>query len=234
MALEKAIIEVDEQDRGSNPKLPARITVQFNPVEYSLTKGAQIAEIAIPGIDAPILQFVRGQTQTLSMELFFDTTQSGTGEDGAQDVRDLTEPVYQLVQIQSHTHAPPRVRFFWGRGISFRAIVDNIQQKFTLFNPAGIPLRATLTVSFKEYQTLEEQLQRLKLESPDHSKQHVVRRGETLALIAFREYGDATLWRRIFEDESNADAIPDPIHLKPGVAITLPVLDVFARTGDAL
>src|SRR5947208_1066834 len=103
MALEKAIIEVDQQDRGSNPKLPPRITVQFNPAEYTVSKGAQIAEIAIPGIDAPILQFVRGQTQTLSMELFFDTTQSGMGEEGAKDVRDLTDPVYQLVQIQSHT-----------------------------------------------------------------------------------------------------------------------------------
>ena len=39
-----------------------------------IAKGAQIAEIAIPGIDSPILQFVRGQTQTLTLELFFDTT----------------------------------------------------------------------------------------------------------------------------------------------------------------
>jgi nucleoid-associated protein YgaU len=234
MALEKAIIEVDQQDRGSNPKLPARIAVQFNPAEYTLSKGAQIAEIAVPGIDAPILQFVRGQTQTLTMELFFDTTQNGMGEEGAKDVRDLTEPVYQLVQIQSHTHAPPRVRFFWGRGLSFRAIVDSIQQKFTLFNPSGIPLRAALTVSFKEYQTLEEQLHRLKLESPDHSKRHIVKRGETLALIAFREYGDPAQWRRIFEHGANQALIPDPVRLTPGIAITVPTLDLFTRAGDAL
>ena len=43
-----------------------------------IAKGAQIAEIAIPGIDAPILQFVRGQTQTLALELFFDTTRVGS------------------------------------------------------------------------------------------------------------------------------------------------------------
>src|SRR6266404_4049039 len=122
MALEKAVIEIDPNDRG--PNLDARITVQFNPGEYTLTKGAQIAEIAIPGIDSPILQFVRGQTQSLSMELFFDTTQAGMGEAPVVDVRTMTEQVYQLVMIQPNTHAPPRVKFFWGAGISFRAIVE--------------------------------------------------------------------------------------------------------------
>ena len=58
----QAIIEVDARDRG--PNLPAVIQVQFNPTEYTLAKGAQIAEIAIPGIDSPILQFVRGQTRS--------------------------------------------------------------------------------------------------------------------------------------------------------------------------
>jgi len=231
MSLEKAVIEIDPKDRG--PNLPPRITVQFNPAEYSLSKGAQIAEIAIPGIDSPILQFVRGQTQTLTMELFFDTTQSGMGESGVVDVRTLTGPVYQLAQIQSNTHAPPRVRFFWGSGISFRAIVDTVQQKFTLFNPSGIPLRATLSVSFKEYQTLEEQLIRLNLQSSDHNKKRVVKRRESLALIAFREYGDPGLWRRIYEDSHNEELIPNPRRLEPGIEITIPAIDGLAGSGGA-
>ena len=32
----------------------------------------------------------------------------------AKDVRDLTEPFYQLVETQPKTHAPPRIRFHWG------------------------------------------------------------------------------------------------------------------------
>jgi len=229
MPLVKAIIEIDASDRG--PNLPPIIPVQFNPSEYTLTKGAQIAEIAIPGIDAPILQFVRGQTQTLSMELFFDTTQMGMGEAPVLDVRTLTEPVFQLVKIQAKTHAPPRVRFSWGLGLSFRAIVDSIQQKFTLFNPVGIPLRATLTVSFKEYQTLEEQLQRLNLQSADHSKKRLIKRGETLALIAYQEYGDSTEWRRIFEEPRNLQLIPDPRRLQPGLEIVIPSIPTTSSTG---
>jgi hypothetical protein len=231
MPLVKAIIEIDANDRG--PNLPPIIPVQFNPSEYTLTKGAQIAEIAIPGIDAPILQFVRGQTQTLSMELFFDTTQMGMSEAPVLDVRILTEPVFQLVKIQAKTHAPPRVRFFWGLGLSFRAIVDSIQQKFTLFNPVGIPLRATLTVSFKEYQTLEEQLQRLNLQSADHSKKRLIKRGETLALIAYQEYGDSLEWRRIFEEPRNLELIPDPRRLQPAIEIVVPNIPMTASTGGA-
>ena len=51
--------------------------VQYNPTEFSLDKGIQLAEIAIPGLDSPLLQFVRGQAEKLSVDLFFDTTDSG-------------------------------------------------------------------------------------------------------------------------------------------------------------
>ncbi|HKQ04332.1 MAG TPA: peptidoglycan-binding protein [Blastocatellia bacterium] len=227
MSLQKAVIEVDANDRG--PNLPARIVVQFNPAEYTLAKGAQIAEIAIPGIDSPILQFVRGQNEKLTLELFFDTTQSGMGEQAVRDVRELTDPVYQLVKIQSKTHAPPRVRFIWGNGLSFRAIVESVQQKFTVFNPAGIPLRAALAVSFREYKTLEEQLKELNLQSADHTKRRKVRQGDTLAQIAFEEYRDASKWRRIAEEPANATALADPRRLVPGTEIVIPALDVFGN-----
>jgi nucleoid-associated protein YgaU len=223
-----AIIEVDPRDRG--PNLPAVIPVQFNPPEYTIGKAAQIAEIAIPGIDAPVLQFVRGQTRTLALELFFDTTRLGSGL-AALDVRTLTDPVAELGRIQPNTHAPPRVRFIWGMGVSFRAIVDNVQQKFTLFNPAGVPLRATLTVSFKEYKTLEEQLQELNLQSADHTKRRVVRARDTLSRIAFEEYGDATRWRLIADHEENRDRLGDLRRLTPGMELAIPAVDVLADGG---
>src|SRR5882724_5071501 len=98
MALTKAIIEVDPRDIDASRGLTAQIQVQFNPTEYTLNKGAQIAEIAIPGIDSPILQFIRGQNEKLTLDLFFDTTAAGMGV-AALDVRTLTTPIYQLVKI---------------------------------------------------------------------------------------------------------------------------------------
>ena len=53
--------------------------MQYNPTELSFDKQAQIAEIAIPGLDAPIQQFIRGNAEKLTLELFCDTTDDGIG-----------------------------------------------------------------------------------------------------------------------------------------------------------
>jgi hypothetical protein len=226
MPLVKAIIEVLDRDaidpsRGLLPLIP----VQFNPPEYTLNKGAQIAEIAIPGIDSPILQFIRGQNEKLTLDLFFDTTDLGMDE-AAVDVRTLTRSIYQLVKIQPKTHAPPRIRFTWGLGLFFKAIVESVQQKFTLFNPLGIPLRATLSVTFREYKTLEEQIAEMNLQSSDHTKRRVVQRGETLSRIAVEEYNDPREWRRIAE--ANPEVVDNPRRLAPGTVLEIPPLDLFS------
>src|SRR5262245_26379672 len=170
----------------------APIKVSFNPTEYTLNKGAQVAEVTIPGLDSPILQFVRGQTETLSLDLFFDTTEHGM-DDSAEPVTKLTDQFYQLVKIDGHTHAPPICFFSWGDEFpgqrpyasmgsgtgsqqrhGFKCVVESVRQRFTLFSPQGVPLRATLTVSLKEYKTLAEQIPEINKQSADHTRGHVV------------------------------------------------------------
>ena len=158
MPLQRAIIEIDDpQAVDASRGLTKTFSVQFNPTEYTLNKGAQIAEINIPGIDSPILQFIRGQNQKLTVELTFDTASEAMDE-SARDVRELTRPFYQLVKIQPKTHAVPRVILTWGPELSIKAIVESVQQKFTLFSPTGIPLRANLTVTFREYRRSKSRL----------------------------------------------------------------------------
>ena len=203
--------------------LKALMVVQYNPTQYSISKSAQIAEIAIPGLDEPIQQFIRGQTEKLSMELLFDTTSLGMGP-GATDVQTLTAPMHELVRIQPETHAPPRLRLTWGlSGLSFPAIAESIDQKFVLFSPEGIPLRATLTMTFRRYVTLEEQIAGLKLQSADQTKLHVVTRGETLSQIAAVELGDPAQWRAI-ADANPGVGIVDP---EPNTQLTIPPISIF-------
>src|SRR3546814_13181676 len=76
-----AVIEFLDADAVDPARgLPQEIEVQFNPETYRLNKGAQIAEIGVYGIDSPILQFVRGQNETLTLDLFFDSTEDGMDE----------------------------------------------------------------------------------------------------------------------------------------------------------
>jgi nucleoid-associated protein YgaU len=208
--------------------------VQFNPTELSMEKAAQIAEIAIPGIDSPILQFVRGQNEKVTLELFFDTTEQGTAA-GATSVTTRTNEFYALVKMSGEEHAPPRCRFGWGEEFpglinqagqvtgtrkAFDCIVESIQQKFTLFSPEGVPLRATLSVSLREYKSLETQLQELNLQTADHTRVHTVQRGETLPQIAYVAYQDPAKWRLIAE----ANKLLRPRDLQPGMVLELPPL----------
>ncbi len=217
MSLTKAFIEIDPRDVDGSRGLSSPITVQFNPTEYTLNKAAQIAEIAIPGIDSPILQFVRGQNEKLTLDLFFDTTGDGMG-DNATDVTVQTAVIYQLVKIQSKSHALPRITFHWGPSLSFRAIVESVQQRFTLFSPTGIPLRATLSVSFRQYKTLEEQISELNLQTADHTMSYVVRAGDTLSKIAADKYGDPSQWRAI----ADRNAGVNPRSPEPGTTLVIP------------
>jgi len=223
--------------------LGAPIAVNFNPTEYTLNKGAQIAEVTIPGLDSPILQFVRGQTETLSLDLFFDTTDTGM-DDNATSVTTLTDQFYQLVKIDGTTHAPPICFFSWGaifpgqlassqgggtgsqQRHGFKCVIESVRQRYTLFSPQGVPLRATLTVSLKEYKTLSEQIAQLNMQSSDHSQTHVVQIGETLSQIAYDVYDDPTQWRAIADQNS----IFDPLQLTPGTVLEIPVLSSTASS----
>lgn len=208
------------------------IPVQFNPTEFTLTKGAQLAEIAIPGLDSPLLQFVRGQAETLSVDLFFDTTEHGMGT-GATSVTTLTDQIYQLMKIEPETHAPPVCAFLWnkkfpGADVSkkvgnqgrtdFQCIVESVKQRFTLFSPEGVPLRAVLTVSLREYKTLDEQLKQLNLQSPDKTQSQVVKRGDTLSGIAGKCYSLPGTWRPIADEND----IGDPRRLEVGTFLRVP------------
>jgi hypothetical protein len=211
-----------------------RIEVQFNPAELTFDKGVQIAEISIPGLDSPLIQFVRGQNEKLSIELFFDTTEEGTGPD-ATSVTTLTDRIYSLVKIDPDGHAPPICELCWNasfpgvdllkpagsqRRHSFKFVVESIKQKFTFWSPEGVPLRATLSLSLREYKTLDEQLAQLNLSSPDRTHVHVTEQGDTLASIAGRFYRKASRWRPIAE----ANGIEDPRRLPTGLFLTIPPL----------
>jgi hypothetical protein len=230
MTIKAQFQRVDTTGALTGPVIP----VSFNPTEYTLNKGAQIAEISIPGLDSPVLQFVRGQTESLSLDLFFDSTEGGM-DSNATSVTAQTDPFYQLIKIDGTVHAPPVVFFSWGPKFpgnrtyastgsqlrfGFKCLVESVRQRYTLFSPLGVPLRATLSVSLKEYKTLSEQLNELNLQSPDHTQAHVVQQGETLAQIAAEAYNDPTQWRAIAIE----NAITDPLKLTPGIMLQIPVL----------
>jgi Contractile injection system tube protein/LysM domain len=214
-----------------------RIDFQYNPTDLEFTRNVHIAEITIPGLDSPLLQFIRGNNETLAVTLFFDTTDFGMGtKPTVNPVTTFIDKIYALTKIDPDSHAPPVCEFQWGRGFpggslpdqagnqsrtSFRCLVEQVVHKYTLFSPNGVPLRATAVLKLREYKPLTQQLNQLGLNSPDKTQVRVLRGDETLSSIAGDHYRSPGDWRVI----ADANAIEDPRRLRPGMFLTLPPLD---------
>lgn len=216
MSLEKALL--------TNTVSGVRTPVQFNPEEYTLKRDINYAQAAIPGLSAPLLQFVSGNLQTLDMELFLDSYEqhkvgSTTVNAAQSDVRLLVNQVTELMAIQPSTHAPPVLLFSWG-SLTFTCVLAHCTQRYTMFLPDGTPVRARLSVTFNEYRNTELEAKEVKRETSDFSKRHVVSQGETLSGIAGREYGDPRLWRVI----AMANGLQRARGLAPGMKLLLPKL----------
>jgi LysM repeat protein len=194
------------------------IQVLFNPSQYQLTRGNQFAEVAVPGLGAPPLQFVRGNARTLSMQLFFDTYDPvDASVTQGSDVRQYTQQIISLLEVDSELHAPPICLFNWG-SLSFVGVLERADQTFTMFLSTGIPVRATMAVSLKEVG--QEQSQAGRLQSAHFTKRHVVRRGDTLSSIAAEKHGDPALWRPIAEEND----LDNPLALQTGQVLVIPAL----------
>jgi Contractile injection system tube protein/LysM domain len=219
MALDKLTI---------SPERGEPINALFNPERYTVNKSVQFADIAIPGLDSPVVQFVRGQSEKIALDLFFDTTDSGM-VDNVRDVRELTGKVYKLLKVNGEIHAPPRCILLWGEAgklFSFGSrvypwcVLESVNGEFTLFSPSGVPLRAKLSVSFREAWTIEEQLLETPRHTSDRRKIRILQRGQTLSHLASEEYQDPGAWRLI----ADANHIDNPRRVTPGTELEIPQL----------
>ena len=216
MPLEKALIT--NNDTGE------QVEVLFNPEEYSLSKDNNFAQVAVPGLRSPLLQFVHGNLQTLDMELLVDTYESHKSGSKAinqagQDVRDLTRRVTTLLDINPETHAPPVLIFTWG-SLTLTCVLAKVNQRFVMFRPDGVPVRARLQVTFNEFTNADLEAKEVKRETADYSQIYIVGQGETLAGIAARVYRNAALWRPI----ALRNGVDNPRELAVGRRLLVPRL----------
>ena len=214
------VVAADNGPKGAHLRIvdpPAEdfvVPLKFNPAQYQMKKTQNFAEIAIPGLPTPPLQWVRGGLGTLSFEALVDTsdTLADVDDEYVTRIRGLLDPDPKL-------HAPPLVAFAWGRR-SFTGVLDGLDITYLLFDPDGVPLRAKLAITLKEYRTVAAQEREFRRSSPDVEKTYLVRLGDTLAGIAAAVYADPARWR----DLAVANGIDDPRAVRPGRRLTVPRL----------
>src|SRR5262245_23240458 len=197
---------------------PDKFTALFNPEEYTLNQDNNLAVQGIPGLSGPVVQFVNGNLRTLEMELLFDTWDTPTLP--KKDVRtEFTDRFVRLMEIDSDLHAPPLLMVSW-TSLQFRCVLARVNQKFTMFDTDGKPVRARLTCTFNEVIDPEQEAKKLNLQTADFSKAHVVTLGENLNTIANFYYEDPQKWRPI----AVANGIDDPRAIFTGQSLLIPSL----------
>ncbi len=188
------------------------IPVMFNPNEYSVSTTATVSG------EGSEIQFQGVKVQDFTVSLFFDTYEKQS------DVRDETEKITSLLipTVEGkETKQPPICLFSWG-GFAYKGIIYKIVQRFTMFLPAGIPVRAKLTVTFKSVITKEEDV---KLRGRQACRKlWTVKSGDRLDLIAYRALKDPGQWRKIAETNSITNPLAFPTGNDIGKILIIPDL----------
>ena len=217
----KAYIELvhpPSSPTGSTGSQVGRIEFMFNPDSFSFSKSAQWnrTEARAAG-EAPVAEFQGTQASKFTVELFLDAFES-TGTHITSSVSLLMQTLKPLSSTMSQNKPqPPWVIFGWGTAITLTAIVTALDVEYTMFDGSGTPLRAKIKI------TMEEMPVPPGRQNPTSGgmatlASHVVSDGDTLASIAYHEYGNAAYWRAL----ANANGIDDPARLRAGTELLLP------------
>jgi nucleoid-associated protein YgaU len=222
--LEHAFLELRTPPTAPGSLTPGgprgRIKFQFNPKELSISKSAKWSRNAQKGNkNSGVPEFRGPEPCKLTLEMFLDA--SDTHDDS---VVKTVEQLFSCVPTgESHDQkkpSPPWVIFHWGSLTSFTGYIHSVTVKYTLFTPDGLPIRGTATVNLEEI-SKEEQGQNPTSGALSAHRVHTVLTGDTLASIAWREYGDPGMWRAI----ATVNAIEDPMRLRAGSSLLVPAAE---------
>lgn len=202
-----------------------KFEVLFNPTEYTVEDSSKWQD-QVRNRQKPELQYTGGERKKLTMDLFFDTYEK------KEDVRIYTSKLARLLIPSvdtSNGKRPPKVRLSWGpkdpdtnSGIfPFVCVLESLKQQFTLFTDKGMPVRARLSCSFKEFQLTQDELQRNPQRGSFPVQAYTAKAGDTLSGIAGRVWQDPAKWRLI----ADANDIENPRKLVPGRVLIVPAID---------
>lgn len=214
MALKKAKIHI------VGDKINESFDCLFNPSQYNITNEKDYGWANPIGVDQPVKQYKGSQVPVLSIELFFDTYMTPLEESKKEDVRKYTDKILKAMSIDAGLHEPPEVRIVWG-SLDFKGVITKASHTFTMFLESGKPVRAKVSLTIKGTETLEEQLKKTPLESPDRTKHRRIKQSEALWMLANQEYKDPRMWKVI----AKANGIANPRIVKSGQIIKIPSIE---------
>ncbi len=205
-----------------------RLEFAYNPTQVQTSKTASWRRPTTRGAEsATTPEFTGSEPQSVEMEVFFDAWNDLLG-----DVSGSVNKLLGWTRPTSMSRArrrpsPPVLMFQWGASralADFRGYLKSVTATYTMFRIDGSPIRATCRIKLEEIPS-EAGPQNPTSGSPDSRRSRVLGDGDSLASVAFQEYGDAALWRGLaaFND------IDDPFRVATGTHLLIPSLPEARR-----
>jgi nucleoid-associated protein YgaU len=221
--LEKASLQLfNPTPKGGKPGSGrGSIPFQFNPKEVTIQKSAKWERKTAKGAKkAGPPEFTGPEPCKLTLEMFFDASgqHDGSVVAAVEHLMSCCTPTEET--IGQKKPSPPLVVLHWGKISSFPGFVTSVSAKYTLFSSDGTPIRALCSVSIEE---MPDEPWRQNPTSGGRAvrRAHRLVDGDTLASVAFAEYGDPGLWRAV----AAYNGIDDPMRLRRGSALLLPPIE---------
>jgi hypothetical protein len=229
--LKLTIIPFEESEGPMGPPAGPPFIVQFNPETYTDTTEFKYGPNDLPqGASGSEATYEGVNPRKFSFELMLD----GTGVSpapppaGALDAVAPSTGLSVVAQIElfkltvgfsGNVHRPRFLMLVWGR-LLVTTVLESYSIAYKVFSPAGLPLRATMSVTFREHtpKGFGEFLKNLA--SPDIDHAHLVREGERLSKIVYDVYKDPSYYIAVAR-ENGLDTVRT---VAPGTPLYLPPL----------
>jgi len=214
--LKKATLRVVDGDAT-----PSSLTFMYNPEEFQTAKSSSWNRPTTTSAkSATKPQFAGVGPQTVSMDIFFDAYGDSAG-DVTEQVRTLLDWVKPTPSsIAKKLPSPPTLAFEWGSSkalAEFRGYLKSVTASYTMFRPDGTPIRASAKVNLEEIPQ-DPAGQNPTSGSLESQASVTLRDGDSLQAVAWREYGDAAMWRGL----AAYNGLDDPLRVPAGTRLLVP------------
>lgn len=208
-------------DAACTQSLGKSIDAYLNPDSYSLSYSVNY-EASKEKQNNAGTQIFQGMGPTgLELDLTVDNSGVMPLPSSYPDIDTYIRTMKGIVyDYQGSYHRPNYCKVAWTT-LQFTGVCESFSVKYTLFNPDGSPIRATVHLKFKENIDFKTKLRMAQSSSPDLTHVRTVKAGDTLPLMTWRIYGDSRYYPEVarYNNLSHFDAI------RPGDELYFPPLN---------
>ena len=200
----------------------------YNPESYQMSYAMDYDDNQRLIVGNQDKKFLRVKPKTLNLKLYFDGTSASPNDLLISNLEKIPgfngvvaqveaflslaasvgspvvkEGVPQVImdgdeKVTGEIHRPKGMAIIWGT-FYMTGVLTDATVNYTMFTPEGVPIRAEMDVNIAESTSLTLVERAMKLMSPDLSKSIVVKQGDTLPDLCYKEYGDASFYPKIAE-----------------------------------